>query len=440
MRKICVIPVVILVCCLLILPGCSLFRKSTTTPRSVTRPPATRPAPAVKMPEKEKEVVAPPFNVAAFAKAVKKPSYNIALFSPLYLDSVVDSSFSASSIKPLPRFALPGLEFYEGTQLAIDTLKQEGYHLNIYVYDTKSSVNSITRVLQSQPMNNADLVIGYVTTPSELKQLGDFAENKKINFVSATYPNDAGINNNPFLIIINSTLRTHCTGMQNFAQEKFSNKNIVIFRRDEPQEERTAAYIEEAYRKMKFDRKTPVRVVDWNDATTEADLAKHLRSDKNNICIVTALVEDQAKNIIKKFADLAKSYTINVIGMPTIDGDKDLLGPDYKGLNIYYSTPYFNQKTDRMSQYVINNFKRIYKVRPSDMAFKGFEAMYYFARLLKDNGVYFNSAINEVPARVITPFDFQPVYRQSGDPVPDYFENMHLYFLQLRDGVITPAN
>lgn len=419
-------------------PGCSIFRKAPAVSRTTAQTPAVRHSPVEKAPEKKE--APPPFNVPEFARIVKKPAYTIAFFSPLYLDNIVDTSFSAASLKPIPRFALPGLEFYEGALLALDTLKQEGINLNLYVYDTKSASGAIGNALRSPALNTADLIIGYVTNSVEMNQLSDFAENRKINFVSATWPNDAGIENNPFLIIVNSTLRTHCFAMQTFAQEKFSNKNILIFRRNTPQEEKNSAYIEQAYRKMSFSRKSPIRVVTWDDATTGEAIARHLEAGKNNICIVTALVEDQAKNIMKKLAGLTKNYTINVIGMPTIDGDKDLRGADYKGLNIYYSTPYLNQKAGRMSAYVTSNFRRIYKVRPSDMAFKGFDALYYFTRLLHDNGVYFNKNLNDPFAQSVTGYNFQPFYPAAGQQVPGYFENQHLYFLQLRDGVITPAN
>lgn len=438
MQKISVLPFLAALSLVFLLPGCSIFRKAPAVSKTTTPPPAVRPAPVEKTPVKKE--IPPPFNVPDFARDVRKPVYTVALFSPLYLDEVVDTSFSPASLKPIPRLVLPGLEFYEGALLALDTLKQEGVNLSLYVYDTKSASGSVGNALRNPALNTTDLIVGYVTNPGELKQLSDFAEKRKINFVSATWPNDAGIDNNPFLIIVNSTLRTHCIAMQNFAQEKFSNKNILIFRRNTPQEEKNAVYIEQAYREMNFSRKTPVRVITWDDATTNEAIASHLEADKNNVCIVTALVEEQAKNIMKKLAGLTKNYTINVIGMPTIDGDKDLLGPDYKGLNIYYSTPYLNRKTDPMSGYVNDNFRRIYKVRPSDMAFKGFDALYHFGRLLRDNGVYFNKNLNDVSAQSVTGYNFQPVYPANNEQVPGYFENQHLYFLQLRDGVITPAN
>ena len=77
-----------------------------------------------------------PFNVPAFAQDIKKDTYNIALFAPLYLDSVFNNSTTDLPGRTLPRYVLPGLDFYEGAQLALDSLQQPGTKLNVTVYDS----------------------------------------------------------------------------------------------------------------------------------------------------------------------------------------------------------------------------------------------------------------------------------------------------------------
>ena len=48
----------------------------------------------------------------------------IAVFVPLYLDSAFDATNSYRYDKSFPKFINPGLEFYEGVQLAIDSLNK----------------------------------------------------------------------------------------------------------------------------------------------------------------------------------------------------------------------------------------------------------------------------------------------------------------------------
>ena len=50
----------------------------------------------------------------------------VSVFTPLYLDSAFDASGSYRYEKYFPKFINPGLEFYEGVQLALDSLEKEG--------------------------------------------------------------------------------------------------------------------------------------------------------------------------------------------------------------------------------------------------------------------------------------------------------------------------
>ncbi|KAA2240437.1 amino acid ABC transporter substrate-binding protein [Chitinophaga agrisoli] len=414
----------------ILLSACSLFKKSTSSPE-LPPPVTSKPATEEKKKDEEKKPDAKaPFNVPAFGREVKRASYNIALFAPLYLDSVFSSSMDIQG-RTMPRYVLPGLDFYEGAQLALDTLRMQGLNLNVIVYDSKSRANSVPALVRNRTLDAVDLIIGAVSNP-ELKELSDFAKSKEVNLVSATYPNDGGINSNPFLLITNSTLKTHCEALQNYVQEAFATKNVVLLRRNTPVETRIANDIKAAYDKQKSERKSRIREVVWSDATTDAELSQSLLTDRPNICIVTALDEAGAKAILTKLSVQAATYPLHIFGMPTWDVMK-FKEPELKALQLYYSSPYFNDKTDVYSRYISDYFKRTYKARPSDMAFKGFELTYYFIKLLNDKGVYFNTDVNDPNKKVFTNFNYQPVYLKDGEQTPDYFENKNIYIIQKND-------
>lgn len=124
--------------------------------------------------------------------------------------------------------------------------------------------------------------------------------------------------------------------------------------------------------------------------------------------------------------------------MPTWDVIK-LKEPEFKGLQVYYSSPYYNDKTDYYSKYISDYFRKVYKARPSDMAFKGFDLTYYFVKLLYTNGVYFNGMVSNAP-KVITNYNFLPVYLKEGEETPSYFENKNIYIIQKGDSVDIKMN
>ncbi|QJB35394.1 amino acid ABC transporter substrate-binding protein [Chitinophaga oryzae] len=419
---------------LVLFTACSSSRKSASR---VDGPPPSlsKPTPEKKPENKKETAKAAPFNVPAFAREVKKPTYNIALFAPLFLDSAFANSNDIPG-RTMPRYVLPGLEFYEGAQLALDSLQQLGYNLKVNVYDTKGRQN-VSSLISNKALDATDLIIGSFSNP-ELKEVSDFVKKKEINLVSATLPNDAGINDNPFLFIPNSTLKTHCEAIHNYVQEAFSNKNIVLLRRNTPFESRLAADFKASYDKMNNPKKSRIREAIWSESTTPEELSKYLLTDRPNVIIVTAFEEGGIKSILRKLSVANATYPMQIFGMPTWDVLK-LKDPEFKNLQVFYSSPYFNDKSDTYSRYLSDYFRRTYKARPSDMAYKGFDLTYYFVRLLHTNGVYFNGAV-EASSPVITRFNFQPVYARENEQTPSYFENKNIFIIQKGDSVDVKMN
>ncbi|WP_106604779.1 ABC transporter substrate-binding protein [Chitinophaga ginsengisoli] len=415
----------------ILLSACSLFKSSSSS--TPTAPPTTVTKPKEeekKNDEKKNDVKAAPFNVPAFGREVKKSAYNIALFAPLYLDSVFTNGTEISG-RTLPRYVLPGLDFYEGAQLALDSLQQQGVKLNVFVYDSKSRTNSVDNLTRNKSLDSVDLIIAAVGSP-EIQELSNVARKREINLVSATYPNDGGITANPFLLITNSMLRTHEEALHRYLQETFATKNILLFHRNSAFEKRIAADFKSDFEKMQNPKKSRIREVIWSDAMTDAELSQFLLTDRPNLCIITALDETNAKAILRKLSVQTGTYPIQVYGMPTWDIMK-FKEPELKDMQIYYTSPYFNDKTNTYSHYITDYFKRIYKSRPSDMAFKGFELTWYFVKQLSDKGVYFNGSLNDPSKKVFNSLNYQPVYLKEGNTTPDYFENKSINIIQKND-------
>jgi len=93
------------------LSACSLFKSGTGTTTNVPKTETSKPKTEEKKKDEEKKADSKPapFNVPAFAREVKRSSYNVALFAPLYLDSVFASSMDIPG-RTMPRYVLPGLE------------------------------------------------------------------------------------------------------------------------------------------------------------------------------------------------------------------------------------------------------------------------------------------------------------------------------------------
>src|SRR5687767_11630666 len=88
--------------------------------------------------------------------------HKIAIFAPLYLDSAFDGTNEYKYTKNIfPKFINSGLEFYEGAQLALDSLNKEGARLEIFVYDTRSATETMEQQLARPELTDLSLIIAH---------------------------------------------------------------------------------------------------------------------------------------------------------------------------------------------------------------------------------------------------------------------------------------
>lgn len=358
----------------------------------------------------------------------------IAIFAPLYLDSAFDGANEYRYAKnSFPKFINSGLEFYEGVQLALDSLNQEGAKLEVYVYDTRSAKESLQQQLARPELADVSLIIAHCTN-NEVRMLSDIALKKKIPVINATVPNDAGTTVNPYFILLNPTLKTQCEGIYRFIQKYYALETAVVFRRKNAADN-TIKNLFDEYSKATMSVPLKLKYVELPDNFTASHLKNYLDSTRTTLCITGSLDINFGKNLALHLASLSKTYPQVIMGMPTWDGIKDFSKPEFKGPEIIYSTPFYNSRNDKVSQGINNYFNNTMFARPSDMVFRGYEVTWKFARLLLKYGDDLSSNISNKQNNVFTEYDIQPVLNKTTTTL-DYFENKKLYFLKWKDGLI----
>ncbi|MEJ7671534.1 MAG: hypothetical protein WKF59_02145 [Chitinophagaceae bacterium] len=162
------------------------------------------------------------------------------IFAPLYLDSVFTNS-QLRLEKTLPKFIMPAVEFVQGAEIALDTLSVNNQRVEAFIYDTKSFSQPLPWLIQNRLLDSLDIIIGSVKD-IDFKQLADFSARKNIPFISATFPNDGGVIENPNLIIMNSTLKAHCEGIYSYILQNHGTDKIILLKKSGIQEDKITSY------------------------------------------------------------------------------------------------------------------------------------------------------------------------------------------------------
>ena len=358
--------------------------------------------------------------------------YRIAVFSPMYLDSVFSNSELISS-NSIPKFIMPSVEFVQGARIALDTLALNGKKAEAFIYDSKSFTRPISWLVKNKLLDSIDLIIGSVKEP-DYQELANFAAQKSIPFVSATYPNDGGVTQNPFLIILNSTLKAHCQGIFSYLVQKHGTDKIYLVKKKG--DDRIDNYLKEA--NMQDGKPLlNIKTITLDSSISSYALSRRIDTTQSSVIIGASLNELFAKKLADACYPIQKNHPLVLMGMPNWDGFKSLVKKDaYPDFPILYTTPHYDSKNNSFDSLLVQKYFQLYRSKPSDMAYKGFETTYFFTNILLNNDGDFMSHINDNRYTVFHDYNFVPVYIAKPNNSPDYFENTHLFIMQILNGEI----
>ncbi len=365
--------------------------------------------------------------------------HRIAIFAPLYLDSAFDAVNEYRYTKnAFPKFINPGLEFYEGAQLALDSLAKEGKELEVFVYDTRSAKETLEEQLNKPELDNVELIIAHCSG-NEVWTFADAALKKNIPVINVTIPHDGGSSGNPFFVVLNPTLKTQCEGIYKYIQTYYAIEPLVVFRKKGELEDQVKEYFDN-YGKVTKSVPLKMQYVDLPDNFTASQLIPYLDSNHHTLCLAGSLDENFGKQLVTQLASLNKQYPVVVMGMPTWGVlTREFSKPELKGPEIIYSTPFYNSRSDKISQDILNRFNNTMYARPSDMVFRGYEVTWKFSKLLLQYGKDVSSNIANSKNNVFIDYNIQPELNAQTMRL-DHFENKKLYFIKWQDGIIKMVN
>lgn len=382
--------------------------KKVETPAPVVKKkPATKPKPASVAKKKDPD----------YPETKMKPVYRVDVFAHLYLDELVKDGKPAYKGK-LPEKATAGLDFYEGVKLATDTLDHRGYTMDVYVHDVASPSEAPAALIAANKLDSTDLIIGAVNT-TLVPVLADFAAKKKINFISAISPSDAGVKNNPYFILLQPALQTHCEWIAQTVASKYKNITPVFFMR-------TSVSVDSSAVSYLNFSDGAVKKVLCNTLPSKEKLQPLFDSTRKNVIVAAILDASYAENLLSQLHAMFPGYDFEVYGMPSWKGMGALKKADaFPNVAVYITAPYYFDMSTAIGQAIAANYKKdVGGSKPGDMVFRGYETMYWYAYMLYKYGTIFNEKFTDNAAAPFTRFDIK-LKKDKNDKVL-YQENKHI--------------
>ena len=363
-----------------------------------------------------------------------KQPLRVGVFASLFLDSAFSANGTYKYDMQMPKHLLPGLDFTEGMLIALDSLAETD-NLEVRIYDIKSRNQQINYLKNRNLFDSLDLIIGAVSG-TDYRQLADIALQFQVPFLSATQPNDGGITQNPFTIIINPTISVHCKAIFNFLQQRFATANLIFLQKKGAQDVKIKQYFD-SYNLSKNGSKA----LKWTyhltqDSLNMAEIEFLFDSTKQNVIICGSFDEKLASECLN-LPPSYKSYNIQYVGLPNWETLKELNQPRHKEKTIYYPTAFYNDGSAGFQNFQ-HTFQEKTQGKASDIAYKGYDLGINFIQLLRKYQFNFINQLNDISFQNFINYNIQPV-KLSGKTQPDYFENKRIYLIKKNNGLTSSS-
>ncbi len=282
------------------------------------------------------------FSVFAQPVVTNGSRHKLAIFTPLYIDEAFDNVGSYRySGKSFPKSSINGLEFYHGAALAIDSLNALNIPLDVYVYDSKSTRETLEQQFSKCAADGVELIIANCSL-ADLTTLARLGADKKITVLNATVPNDANATDNPYFVVLNPTIQTQLEGLYNYMKKNYAGRQVTVITRKTSSDPYIRSVLETLNKYYKDSVK--LRFQEVNDEVALKALGTTAQPTQAGLYVVGSLDTEFGSKVLKQLAANIKNFaSLTVIGMPTWE-NIGLGKSEYKGVEIIYSTPFLTLK------------------------------------------------------------------------------------------------
>jgi hypothetical protein len=355
----------------------------------------------------------------------------VSVLVPLYLDSMFTPEKTYKHKNLIPKIAIPGMEYYFGVNEALDSLQKIGVRAEVNIYDYKSQGSLLNQLPSLPKFKSSNIILGSLAV-EDVKTVADYAKLTKTPFLSVTYPNDANVVNNPFLTILNPTLKANCERIYEYLQKTYSTRKIYFLTKEGKTESRISDYFTD-FVKTKSGVPLVFQTIDFGTSFDAEKFKATVDSTIYSVCIVASTDKEFALATIGNIATANLSETTVVMGMPTWSTLDDLEKPEYNNVQVYY--PYAGYVSNQSFAKTLNaKFTRKYGSRASDNVMRGFLSTFNYIRLYTKHQAAIMDSLNDATFNKVQPYFITPTLNKS--MTVDYFENKNIPIIKKINGAV----
>ena len=272
------------------------------------------------------------------------------------------------------------ISFYEGVLLAVDSLKNQGYKVNLKVFDTERSAEKMYTMVDEIDRFHPDLIIGPVYG-SVYKALMDDLTNKNIPVIYPLSSRSEEFGVYPDFIQVNPSMKALTVAMSDWLREEAEEANLVCLNLTGNEVSHSDLEDIRLFKEY-MHRIGSMNFYDWNTSAVPLDgLRLQLLPDRENIIILPTTKEAEVSKILPVLSALTDGYRITVVGFPEWQAFTSVDHETYFKLNPKsFTYSYVDNTTEPAKRFALK-YRKYFYTEPNNLAYKAFDMSLYFIEL-----------------------------------------------------------
>jgi secreted protein containing lysM domains len=272
------------------------------------------------------------------------------------------------------------ISFYEGVLLAVDSLKNQGYKVNLKVFDTERSAEKMYTMVDEIDRLHPDLIIGPVYG-SVYKALMDDLTNKNIPVIYPLSSRSEEFGVYPDFIQVNPSMKALTVAMSDWLREEAEEANLVCLNLTGNEVSHSDLEDIRLFKEY-MHRIGSMNFYDWNTSAVPLDgLRLQLLPDRENIIILPTTKEAEVSKILPILSALTDGYRITVVGFPEWQTFTSVDHETYFKLNTkIFTYSYVDNTTEPAKRFALK-YRKYFYTEPNNLAYKAFDMSLYFIEL-----------------------------------------------------------
>ncbi len=357
-------------------------------------------------PDKSKELVqvdSAPAVIPCIPSSDDQTIYNVALLLPFFAQMTneemgipLDTVAEEGTYVPLQRQqGLRGksfAEFYEGFLLAVDSMKNTGFSVNLHIYDTERDTMKTKKIARDLSLIQPDLIIGPVYS-EDVRITGRMAKYSEVNLVSPLSSRTSLVGQNTRIIQVIPSKEDEYISLANYISHLNKGQLFLLRGTDSASMRSAWLFRKHLQEHMPMDENNNPLVFHnykLNDSLL-TNISKVLTQQDENIVIVFSESEPDVSRLMAKLYMMSSLYPIMVFGMPSWQLWKTIELNYFHHLKLHLISPFYIDYGNPEVKQFLEKCRRTYGYEPYETSAMG----YNFCMLGYDVGYYFLSALRQ---------------------------------------------